>query len=117
MIYTSYCDVEPIKSQLDAARGTMSIEDQVDMEDALQRWGYMGPENAHIYATTTVRLDVLARKVRFVNRYLVGVHDHDKNMIIAVSMDAGSINRVVNPAFLLIGFQTPPPIRNPNWTG
>jgi hypothetical protein len=117
MIFTTYCADEPIASNLQAARNAMSIEDQVDMEDALQRWGEFGPEDAHVYARVSVTVNVLARKVPDAKRFLVGVHKIDKNIIVAVSLDKGLIKAVVRPAFLYTGISKKPPIYNPDWTG
>lgn len=117
MIFTSYCEVEPIASDLDAARRAMSVEHRVDMEDALQRWGLMGPEEAHIYTRIDARRQILARRVHEARRFLVGVHDLRDREIVVVSMDRGPIGRAVRPAFRYVGPVKGPITVNPNWTG
>lgn len=93
----------------------MSIEDQVDMEDMLQRWGSMGPEEAHIYSRVDASRHVLARRVRFARRFLVGVHNFGRNEIVVVSMER-SIRGALRSASLFLG-PHPSLSRNPNWTG
>lgn len=95
----------------------MSIADQVDVEEALQRWGQLGPEEPHIYTSLGSWWHVLARRVFYARRYLVGVHDLNANRIVAVSMEKGPIRSVVRPAFLYIGPRHGVHEPNPNWTG
>jgi len=115
MILTSYCNVEPIATELRNTRRSMSIQDQVDIEDALQRWGHLGPEKGHIYHTVGLRVQVLARNIVDTGRFLVGVHSLVDNEIVVVSMNTGPINSAVRPAFLYLGPVASSP--NPNWTG
>lgn len=95
----------------------MSIADQVDMEEALQRWGLLGPEESHIYTRLGARWHVVALRVVYARRYLVGVHDLNARTIVAVSMEKGPIRSVVRPAFLYIGPRHGVHTPNPNWTG
>lgn len=93
----------------------MSIEDEVDMEDFLQRWGMMGPEEAHIYARVDANRHVLARRIRIARRFLTAVHDFSRNEIVVVSMER-SILRAVRSASLYLG-PHPALVPNRRWTG
>ena len=117
MYFTSYCQTDPILSNLTAARASMSVHDLVDIEDALQRWGKIGPEEGHIYGRVNQSRHDLARSVAHVNRFLVGVHDLRPNEIIVVSMDAGPIQNVVRVAYLYLGPNSGTITPNPQWTG
>ncbi|MGI9333986.1 MAG: hypothetical protein ACR2RL_12625 [Gammaproteobacteria bacterium] len=100
-----------------ATWASMSIEDQVDVEDALQRWGLFGPEEVHVYARIAARHQVLARRVPYVRRFLVGVHDLNVPEIIVVSLGRGRIEAVTRDAFLYLGLGARAVQRNPEWTG
>lgn len=117
MILTAYCQKEPIASAIAAARAEMPIEDQVSIEDALQRWALWGPEPGHIYAAAGLRYQVLARRVPYVRRYLVAVHDLNVPEIVVVSIDRGEIRKVVRPAFLYMGVTGGVFVLHAGWTG
>lgn len=117
MILTAYCQDEPIASALVAARAKMPVQDQVDIEDALQRWALWGPEAGHIYAQAGTRYQVLAHRALYVRRYLVAVYDLNVPEIVVVSIDRGGIRKVVRPAFLYLGLNAGVVVLNTGWTG
>jgi hypothetical protein len=118
MILTAYCEKEPIASALAKARAGMPVQDQVDIEDALQRWALWGPEAEHIYAYAgAARYQVLAHRVPYVRRYLVAVHDLNVPEIVVVSIDRGEIRKVLRPAFLYLGINAGVVVVNTGWTG
>ena len=117
MILTAYCQDEPFASAIAAARAGMSPEERVDIEDALQRWALWGPEPGHIYAAAGPRYRILARRVPYVGRYLVAVHDLNVPEIVVVSIDRGRIHRVVRPAFLYPGIAAGGYVLNGRWSG
>lgn len=120
MILTSYCDDPRIAPGLEADRRSMSIEDQVEMEELLQRWGHpdhgQPPEAAHIYLDLDDRYSIVARREPFSRRFLVGVHDRQQGEIVVVSMARRPIRQAVEPAFVYLRIQATPH-RNPEWTG
>jgi hypothetical protein len=120
MIFTSYCDDPRIAPGLEEDRRSMSVEDQVEMEELLQRWGHPDygtpPEPAHIYLEIDDRYRIVARRERYSKRFLVGVHDLENQEIVVVSMARGPIRKAVQPAFVYLRIQDTPH-RNPEWTG
>lgn len=118
MIFTSYCSDEPFKSSLERAWQSMTVTDQVAVEDALQRWqSDRGPEAAHIYAGIDPDRQILARRVQGPGCYLVAVYDKAGNEIVAVSIEPGSIQAVIGTAFDYAGIPRYSVAARTNWTG
>lgn len=87
------------------------------MEDALQRWGLDEPEDAHVYYSRVAqRYDIVARRVPYVDRWLVGAHDLNNREIVVVAMTDGPIQAAIRRALSYLG-STLTLTPNPQWTG
>ena len=117
MILIAYCEDDPLAANIAAAWAALRVQDQVEVEDQLQRWALWGPEETHIYARVDARRQVLARRVAYVRRFVVGVYDLNAAEIIIVSIDRGPIQTVVRSAALFLGPLPGSLTRNRRWTG
>lgn len=117
MIFVTYCEDQPFAGQIAAARKGLSIEDLIDIEDALQRWALFGPEDAHVYAWVGRHSRVLARRVPYVKRTIVGVQELKTPEIIVVSIVSGRGTTIGQYAFLYLDPAAGSIEYNQRWTG
>lgn len=117
MIFTSYTAREPFASAWRKDWNALSVDDQIDIEDAVQRWQPSGPETGHVYADIDGRKCILARKVRSVRRFVIAVYDNVLKEIEVVSIAPGGIQKVVVAAFDFAGVPRHALSAKASWTG
>lgn len=120
MLKTSYCQQAPIGDAILRSFSAMSLDEQIEIEEIMQRWRDLGIENGHIYEWIGSRFEVLVRRVPFSRRRLVAVHDKNRGHVVAVNLETGALRDVVAPAYLLIGWDREAGSRkrrNTGWTG
>lgn len=100
---TAHCQVEPIKSQLLIDKGTLSLEEGVELEDHLQRWGKDQVFWQHVYAGGGVRYRILARMLPNSARMMAALHDKHKDMIILIAVKEGPHHAAINSIYAYSG--------------
>ena len=117
MMKTLYCQRSPIKEAIDKSFSEMSVDEQVEIEEAMRRWRVDDTEDNHVYEYVGTRYEILVCRIPFSRRKLVAVHDKNRDRVEAVNLEAGAIKALVQPAHLLIGPLAGVVQRNHGWTG
>ncbi len=103
MIKTARCWEEPIAAALKADLAALSLDEEMDVEELLQRWGEETFDPRHIYADDTLRYRVLARRLNVSSHLMVAFHDINAQTIVLTAVRNSPHQPAINTAYTYSG--------------
>ena len=103
MLKMSYCQREPIKSELRVDRQALTPEQGLDLEMLMQDWAQSNINPRHVYADDGKRYQILARRLPDSDHLMVALYDKHYQKIVLTAVKSGPHQPALSSAYRYCG--------------